>query len=106
MNRYRLADAALQDVFDILDHIAVDSPAAAEGVKDVLFATFDRLARRSQMGHLRRDLTDQPLRFWTAARRYTVVYRSDRDLLEIARIWSRQRHRFAFTLNVILSNFF
>jgi antitoxin ParD1/3/4/toxin ParE1/3/4 len=91
VNPYRLANAALQDVFDIVDYIAVDNLHAAENIRDLLFATFDRLAERPEMGHLRRDLTDQPLRFWTVARRYVIAYRSDRDILEIARVFGPGR---------------
>ena len=91
MNPYRLANAALQDLFDIVDHIAVDNPEAAKRISDILFTSFDRLAQRPAMGHLRRDLTNHPLRFWTVARRYTVAYRSDRDVLEIVRVFGPGR---------------
>lgn len=42
------------------------------------------------IGHLREDLTDEPLRFWPV-RRYLIVYRSDSDPLEIVRVLSAYR---------------
>jgi antitoxin ParD1/3/4/toxin ParE1/3/4 len=44
-----------------------------------------RLAEAPGLGHLRDDLTDEPLRFW-AVYSYLIVYRPETDPLEIVRV--------------------
>jgi plasmid stabilization system protein ParE len=41
---------------------------------DAVYAAFDLLAEHPAIGHYRRDLTDQPVRFWQVRRRYLIAY--------------------------------
>ena len=45
------------------------SAAAAERFIDEVYDAFDLLALQPGIGHYRRDLTGQPVRFWTVMRR-------------------------------------
>lgn len=86
MNTYAIAPAARDDLGDIADYIARDSPAAAHRVMDAIFETFASLAARPGIGHLRSDLTDQPVRFWTVLGRYLIVYRERSAGVEVVRV--------------------
>ena len=88
MTGYLIAPAARQDLFDVISYVAARDPDAAVRLRDALFAAFDRLSERPALGHVRRDLTQQPVRFWTVARRYAVVYRGEAGPIEIARVFS------------------
>jgi plasmid stabilization system protein ParE len=58
MERYILAPAALQDLQDIWDFVAVDNPAAASALQEEFFRAFEGLAAMPGKGHKRDDLTD------------------------------------------------
>ncbi len=82
MRDYILAPEALQDLQDVWDFIARDSPEAASRVQEELFKAFERLAKMPGQGHQRQDLTDKPVLFF-AVRSYLVVYRPDTSPLQI-----------------------
>ncbi len=71
---YRVARSAARDIDDIADQIDERDPAAAIRFIEGLHEVFELLGKRPQIGHQRPDLTNQPLRFWTALRRYAVIY--------------------------------
>jgi antitoxin ParD1/3/4/toxin ParE1/3/4 len=85
MARYVLTDPAKQDVRDIVGYIRQRNPDAATRVRTQLREAMRRLADFPYMGHLRQDLTDEPLRFW-AVYSYLIVYRPDRKPLQIIRV--------------------
>jgi plasmid stabilization system protein ParE len=85
MAEYLLSAEALEDLRSIRDFIALDSPTAAEGVIDELFAAFEQLSEWPGQGHARPDLTDRKVRFWPVGS-YLIVYRGDGTPLEIAAI--------------------
>jgi plasmid stabilization system protein ParE len=62
---YRLTERAGADVEAIADFIAGDSVDAAVKVVLALEDAFILLASRPGMGHMREDLTDRPLKFWS-----------------------------------------
>jgi len=62
---YRLTERAEADVEAIADFIAVDSVDAAVKVVLALEDAFALLASRPAIGHVREDLTDRPLKFWS-----------------------------------------
>ena len=74
---YVLSTEAADDLCDIRDYIAQDNPAAARQVLVDLREAMRRLAQMPNLGHLRDDLADEPLRFWPV-RSYLIVYRPDR----------------------------
>ena len=55
-----LSNQALADLDDIWLFIAQDSPTAADGVIDEIYAAIRKLAEFPGMGHLRDDLIDEP----------------------------------------------
>jgi plasmid stabilization system protein ParE len=87
---YVLAPAAVDDLDEIWLHIASDSVDAAERVLDELEAACVLLASRPHAGHLREDLADASVRFWSV-RSYLIVYRPDRVPIEIVRFWHGAR---------------
>jgi plasmid stabilization system protein ParE len=44
------------------------------------------LTARPSLGHSRPDLTDKPVRFWTASGRYLIVYRVEPVGIAILRV--------------------
>lgn len=79
---YRLTERAEADVEAIADFIAGDSVDAAVKVVLSLEDAFVMLASRPGIGHLRQDLTDRPLNFWSVYS-YLVVYDPASDPLTI-----------------------
>jgi plasmid stabilization system protein ParE len=87
---YVVAPAAKADIDEIALYVAAADRAAAERFIEDIYDAFDLLALQPGLGHHRRDLTDQPVRFWTVMRRYMIVYR-DRSPVEIVRVLSGYR---------------
>jgi toxin ParE1/3/4 len=90
VTRFVLAPAAIQDLDDIWLHIAQDDVEAAERVLAELESACELLASRPGIGHLREDLADTGVRFWSV-HTYLIVYRPDRMPIEIVRFWHRAR---------------
>jgi plasmid stabilization system protein ParE len=89
---YVVSPQARQDLFDILDYVADRDTAAATRLRERLFASFDRLARRPQLGHARTDLAPAEfcVRFWPVGR-YLVIYRPASMQIQIVRVLSAYR---------------
>ena len=85
MNPYILAPAARRDLRAIQAYIAQENIQAARRVLAELRVACARLADNPHLGHVREDLTDQPVRFWFV-RTYDIIYRPDTHPLEIVRI--------------------
>lgn len=85
MARYVLTDPAKQDIRDIVDYIRRRNPDAAKKVRTELREAMRRLAEFPYMGHLREDLTGEPLRFW-AVYSYLIAYRPDTSPLQVIRV--------------------
>jgi antitoxin ParD1/3/4/toxin ParE1/3/4 len=62
---------AAQDITDIWEYIADDSPQAARRVREEILAAIRALVPFPNVGHRRTDLTSRPLRF-VAVREYLV----------------------------------
>jgi plasmid stabilization system protein ParE len=87
---YTVSRRARADLIDIQDYIARDNPAAAERVVDDILLAFEKLAERPQMGQIRQDLTNRPVRFWSVYS-YMIVYQDSEDGIGIARVLSSFR---------------
>jgi plasmid stabilization system protein ParE len=85
VSRYVLTPAARADLDEIFDHISKDSPSAAQRVLDELRTSMRRLAQMPEIGHFRRDLASEPVRFWSVYS-YLVIYRPEARPLQIVRI--------------------
>jgi plasmid stabilization system protein ParE len=88
--RFVLSPEASDDLREIRDYIARDSTSAARRVLADLRVAMRRLAEMPEIGHVRQDLADEPLRFWPAYS-YLIIYRPDSRPLEVVRILSSYR---------------
>jgi antitoxin ParD1/3/4 len=88
MSLYLLTPQAEEDLFSIWSYVAHDNVEAADRVETHLFAAFAFLASSPNAGHIRRDLTHRPVRFWTLPRyrNYVIVYDPESHPLRIIRI--------------------
>jgi plasmid stabilization system protein ParE len=87
VSRYKLTDDALADLEEIADYIGNDDVDAAIRVVRDIRAAMARLADMPRIGHMRRDLADEEIRFWPA-HSYLILYRPMTEPLEIIRIVS------------------
>ena len=90
MTDFLLSAAAANDLREIWEHIAEDSLDAAERVLDELEAAMTQLADMPGLGHVRRDLASESLRFWTVYS-YLIVCRPDSSPLQVVRVLSGYR---------------
>ena len=90
MARFVLSPEASDDLREIRDYIARDSTSAARRVLADLRVAMRRLAEMPEIGHVRQDLADEPLRFWPVYS-YLIIYRPDSRPLEVVRVLSGYR---------------
>jgi plasmid stabilization system protein ParE len=90
VTRYVLTPIAEEDISEIATWIASYNRVAAERFVDAAYDAFEFLADHPAIVHYRRDLTDQPVRFWAVMRRYLIVYR-ERTPVQILRVLSMYR---------------
>lgn len=91
MSGFTIAPAAKADLVEIWD---LD---LADRMRDEIFKGIRAAARNPRIGHLRRDLANEPLRFWRV-RSYLIIYRSESRPIEVVRILHAARD-----VNAILS---
>jgi toxin ParE1/3/4 len=81
----------LDDLNEIVDFIAADSPAAAERVIEEIYKAIRALVSFPQMGHGRSDLTSRPIRFHPV-RDLLIAYAPDESPLLILAILNGRRN--------------
>lgn len=81
--QYRLSPQARKEMLEIGDFVAESSVDAALKIYDALEAAFALLAENPEIGHLREDLTDRPVKFWPVFSYYVVYDPASSDPLEI-----------------------
>lgn len=86
VNSFRLTPLARDDLFDIWVHIASENFEAADRLEADILGSCERLAKRPDIGHFRRDLTDKPVRFFRVRMSYLIVYNPAAEPLQIVRI--------------------
>jgi antitoxin ParD1/3/4 len=88
MSRYRLTLAARTDLRSIWSYIADDSIDAANHVESAIYDACFFLTEGPLRGHVRKDLTNLPVRFWTVVRfpNYVIVYDPVAKPLKIIRV--------------------
>lgn len=91
---YLLTPRAVDDLDQIWNFIARDSPAAAARVESVLFEAFASLARHPLLGSKRAEITSLPVRFWVVSRyrSYVVVYRPEAKPIRIIAVLHSKRN--------------
>lgn len=90
MSQFVLTPAAEGDLLKIIEYLEGDTASAVLKVVDALDEAMDRLADNPGTGHVRRDLTDEDVRFWPVFK-YLVIYRPDTKPLEIVRVLHGRR---------------
>lgn len=79
------------DLNEIVDFIAIDSPAAAERVIEEIYKAIRALVSFPQLGHRRSDLTSRPIRFHPV-RDFLIAYAPDESPLLILAILNGRRN--------------
>ena len=90
MLRLVVSRSARSDMREIGAFIGRDSLIAAKHVHDKLREAFLLLQEFPEIGHVREDLTDLPVRFWSVYS-YLIIYRVEKRTLRITRIVSGYR---------------
>ena len=78
------------DLLEIWGHVAEDDVDTADRVEQEIQQAISMLAGNPGLGHLRRDLTSKPVRFW-AVYSYLIIFDPDARPLEVVRILSGYR---------------
>jgi plasmid stabilization system protein ParE len=88
MSLYLLTPQAEDDLFDIWSYIAQDNLDAADRVETQIYTACAFLSSTPKAGHVRSDLTDRKVRFWTLPHfsHFVIVYDPASDPLRIIRI--------------------
>jgi plasmid stabilization system protein ParE len=90
---FQLHRGAAQDITEIWEFIAEDSPLAAKRVREEIVDAIRRLVPFPHQGHMRTDLTSCPLRFqivWD----YLLAYAPDRNpIILITELHGRRNPR-------------
>jgi plasmid stabilization system protein ParE len=87
---FELHPGAAQDITEIWEFIAEESPLAAGRVREETLETIRKLVPFSHQGHMRPDLTSQPLRF-QIARDYLIAYAPDEKPLVVITVFHDRR---------------
>jgi toxin ParE1/3/4 len=86
MKGYALTEAADADLEELWQYIAHNSsPAAADRLEDELHVAMHRLAGMPRIGHVRSDVADEALRFFSV-HKFLIVYRALDDHLQVIRV--------------------
>lgn len=89
--RYVLAPEAISDLFEIWTYLRdLASVATADHVVTVVRDRISFLASNPGIGHTRKDLTSEDVKFWTVYS-YVVVYRPKTEPLQVAAILHSRR---------------
>jgi plasmid stabilization system protein ParE len=84
VKRFVLSPAATADIEQIEAFLDLHAPHATDAVLDALRDAMRRIAAQPGVGHLREELTDEPLRFYPVWS-YLVIYRVT-DPVEVVRV--------------------
>ena len=78
MSKFVISPAAKSDLLEIWTYYAIDvgDMELADKMRDEIFDGIRAAARKPGLGHFRRDLVNEPLRFWRI-RNYLIIYRSE-----------------------------
>ncbi len=87
---FRLVPDAAQDITEIWEFIARDSPSAAERMRMEILDAVRRLVPFPEKGHLRSDLSGRGLRFWTV-RQYLIAYALEEEPLLVVAVIDGRR---------------
>lgn len=89
-SNYFLSEIAENDIDEVISHIAQENPKAAHTFIGALYKTMENLSENPHMGHIREDLTNKHVKFWTFKWHYLIVYKPTTPI-EIVRVLSGYR---------------
>lgn len=89
-SRYFLSHAAEQDIEEIITYMAGNNPKSAHIFLDELYDAMKNLSDYPELGHLRENLTDRPVKFWPFKWHYLIIYKP-KPPIEIVRVLSGYR---------------
>ena len=90
MSGYALHPEAFIDLDDIREHIAEDSPDAADRVMTEIFGGIRDLVAFPNQGYRRPNLTSRPLRF-KLVREYVIAYGPEKKPLWVVAVFHGRR---------------
>ncbi len=90
MSRYVVSEDAELDLEEIVDFVALDSPAAAVRVGRPAPGHAGACWNASHGGFARRELAEDDVRFWVV-HSYLIVYRAEVEPIQILRVVSGYR---------------
>ena len=86
MKRFVLTKLAEGDLHQIKNHLAEKAgPTIARRVMKEIRLAMDLLGDRPDLGHVREDLTNQPLKFWPVFS-YLIVYAPTSRPIQVIRV--------------------
>jgi plasmid stabilization system protein ParE len=98
MSQFVLHPGAVQDLHEIWEYVASDSPDAADQFVDEIYQTIQSLVPFPFIGHSRPDLSNRPLRFHVV-REYIIAYApEEKPLIVIAVLHGRRNPRTIATM--------
>jgi toxin ParE1/3/4 len=90
---FELHPGAADDITEIWEFIARDSPLSAKRVREEILEAIRKLVIFPQQGHARSDITSRPLRF-QIVRDFLIAYAPDEEpILVIAVVHGRRSPR-------------
>ena len=87
---YFISPIAEQDIDQVITYLAAKNPKATHDFVDALYDSFEKLANNPDLGHLREDITNYHVKFWTFKWHYLVIYNPKKPI-EIIRVLSGYR---------------
>src|ERR1700733_10978276 len=84
---FYLSLEAERDIDEIVTYIAEENSTAAHKFLDTLYDAMEKISDNPHLGHLREDLTDKPVKFWTFKWHYLIIYKPVSPI-EIVRVLS------------------
>ena len=87
-NDYKIKGKALEDITIIAEHIREDNEKAALKFIQILYNTFEKLAKFPNLGISRKDFTYKDVRFFVVKKHYLIVYNIENNFICILRVLS------------------
>jgi len=87
---FELLPGAAQDIREIWEFIAKDSPNSAKRIREEIMDAILRLVPFPHQGHLRSDITSRPLRF-QIVRDFLIAYAPDERPIVVIAVFHGRR---------------
>jgi antitoxin ParD1/3/4/toxin ParE1/3/4 len=88
---FKLHPGAVQDITEIWEYIAEDSPLAARRIREEILGAIRLLVLFPYQGHVRAELTSRPLRF-QIVREFLIAYAPDENPMVVIAVLHGKRN--------------